>query len=186
MPNYAEAFYRELDRLTGRRADDGISKIETTRHRLPPVYVHFYRDFPSTDLLTAITIGVSLGMHGDEKGHAELVITVRSSDRAWGLGAAFLAEQARDQIALASGATLNMREPIARGSEMSAYVLGDSPPWAASPIYLRSSNGDRTVQFVTALPVYESELKRVRAEGPQGLVSSAAFDPYDVRREPVF
>ena len=180
--NYAAAFYGVLDELIGAK-DNGITQIDSTRPGLPAVFVHFYENFPTTGILTAVTLGVALGLHGDD-GHAELAVSVRSSDQSWGLGAGFLAERARDQVVLARRSTLNMREPISTESAMSAYLITDAPSWAPSPIELQTKDGRRTVCILNAIPIFDSELGRVRTDGPHFLTCAAGFEPLDTRRKP--
>jgi hypothetical protein len=56
MTNYADDYFAEIERLTG-RPEDGNSAIQSSRRGLPPVYVSYYRDWPVEGVLTAFTLG---------------------------------------------------------------------------------------------------------------------------------
>jgi hypothetical protein len=67
MTNYAEDYFAALERLIG-RPEDGGGGIESSRPGLPPVHILFYRDWPAEGVLSAFTLGVSLGSHVEELG----------------------------------------------------------------------------------------------------------------------
>src|SRR5262245_55939534 len=100
MGNFAEEYLDAIERLTG-RSEDGNQVIESSRPGLPAVTVLYFHDWPVDGVLSAFTLGVSLGSHVEQLGgHPELVVSLKTTDRQWGLALGVLAEEARDQAIL--------------------------------------------------------------------------------------
>ncbi len=182
MTNFAKDYLAAIDRLTG-RPEFGNATIESSRPELPPVFVSFYRDWPVNGVLSAFTMGVSVGAHVEALGaHPELVISLRTTDRTWGAGLGFASERARHQALLGIGSTLDLREPITSESAMSGFVLTQPHHRGGEEIRFRFE--DREVVILEAHPVLPSELliaRQNRAEFSARLSGAR----YAVNRIPV-
>jgi hypothetical protein len=77
---------------------------------------------------TALTYGLSLEEHSEWRhGKAELCISVRSADPAWGYAIGFLAAQRRGTCPFCYGDTLDFQERMSDESAMTAFVV--FAPW---------------------------------------------------------
>ena len=180
--NFAESYLAAIERLTG-RSENGNAIIESSRPGLPPVTVLFFNDWPVAGVLSAFTLGVSLGSHVEEiGGHPELVVSLETTDRRWALALGVLAEQARDQAMLSIGSTLDMPAPITDGSPMTGFMLTRPHHLDGADICFRVD--DRDVVILEAHPVLPSEL--VLARQSRAELSKRLFGArYDVNRAPI-
>lgn len=176
--NCAEELFQHLERLTGCSETERI-RIGTVPSELPAVYALFFPGFPGPGLLTSLTLGVGLGSHVDElASHVEIVTTLHTEDRAWGLAAAQLAEEAREQAVLAPGSTLSCDDPISEASEMSGFVLTYPHLWPRSATRFRCD--DRTVTLLEAHPLYPGELAAIRhcsRDRATAILEGPTYDP---------
>jgi hypothetical protein len=147
----ADKLLNHLDRLAGTEArfvrvsDDGAE---------PGMFVAIYQGFPTPEALTGFTIGLS-HFHPPQGAHKELTISMCAADDAWALACGYLAFQMRATCRFACGDTINFREPIAKSSAMSAFVV-------VHPLHITSQDcvvdlGVRRVEIVQLVPIYEQE-----------------------------
>ncbi len=180
MKSKARTFADHICAVLG--AQDAIRVLPATRAGLPPVCCFIFRDQPQSDLMTAVTYGLSLSDHGEwgtEK--PELIACVRSCDEEWGLAIAGFAERLRGEHSFASGSILMSPSPFSAESEISGFLLGDQqviPPGAES-IALAT----RSVRLREAYPIYECEAGFIGDIGPTAFLSRPGVDFRDVQRE---
>jgi len=176
----ADKLLNHFDRIAGseprfvRVSDDGAS---------PAMYVAIYRGFPEPEALTGFTFGLS-HFHPPGGAHKELTISLRDTDERWALACGFVAFQLRERCSFGCGSTINFREPIARSSPMSAFVV-------VHPRHVSSRDsvvdlGVRQVELAQLVPLYERERAWLSAGGDlrallEAYPGSASMNP---RRNP--
>lgn len=180
MREDAEAFIDALESLFGK--EDAIRKIESTKPGLPAVHCFFYKDLPEPGTLTTVTYGISEATHPDWKhGRPELIVSLHTSDEAWGLAAGFIGEAARGESSFCYGQTLNLGEAISEGSHMSAFLL-------FAPSFLEQEQAkiplpNTIVHLYGAYPLYPGEVALVRRIGLEKFWHLPGFDLYDIHRK---
>jgi hypothetical protein len=155
----ADKLLNHFDRIAGseprfvRVSDEGAS---------PALYVAIYRRFPEPEALTGFTVGLS-HFHPPGGGHKELTISMRDTDERWALARGFVAFQLRERCSFACGSTINFREPIARSSSMSAFVVVHPRHVSARDSVV--DLGVRQVELAQLVPLYERERVWLSAGG---------------------
>jgi hypothetical protein len=155
----AEKLLDHFDRIAGSEprfvqvSDAGVS---------PALYMAIYRGFPQPEAVTGFTVGLS-HFHPPGGAHKELTISMRDSDDAWALACGFVAFQLHESCPFTCGDTINFREPIAKSSSMSAFVVVH--PVHLSPRDMRVDLGMRQVELAQLVPLYEQERAWLSAGG---------------------
>jgi hypothetical protein len=155
----ADKLLNHFDRIAGseprfvRVSEEGAS---------PAMFVAIYRGFPEPEAATGFTVGLS-HFHPPGGAHKELTISMRDTDEVWALACGFLAFQLRERCRFECGDTINFREPIARSSSMSAFVV-------VHPRHVSSRDsvvdlGVRQVELAQLVPLYEQERAWLSAGG---------------------
>jgi hypothetical protein len=145
------------------------------------VFVFVYKDWPRPGLLTGFTLGLSEAEHPEWTGiKPELMISVESTDEAWGYAAAYVAEQLRGQCAFGLGETVNFRSCISEESEMDPFLV-------FSPACLSAEQqcipmGDQSIHISGLYPMYNSELPLYHEIGLERWSRLEGWDPFDVHR----
>jgi hypothetical protein len=116
--------------------------------------------------------------------HKELTISMLDNDDRWALACGFVAFKLREQCPFVCGDTINFREPIAKSSSMSAFVI-------VHPLHLSAPDavidlGVRQVELAQLVPIYEEERAWLKAGGDlqtflKAYAGAASMDP---RRKP--
>jgi hypothetical protein len=147
-----------------------------------PLYILFYENMPEKGMLTAVTCGLSDVKH--EKwiyGRPELIISLESSSKAWGLTLGYFAAQFRSKLPFSYGTLFTLDEPIAEESEMTGFVLFDQPILDSE--YAQINLPDRIVNFYGAYPVYREEINFIENNGLEAFWSNQELDIYSVKRK---
>jgi hypothetical protein len=177
----AEIYLERLDQLTGGREPE--YRMVPSTSALPPVAVMIYREFPEAGLTTAFTYGVSEAEYPDwTLARPELVSCVRTQDEAWAMALGAMAERYRGICSFHFGATFDMRKPISKESEMSAFLI--FAPSVIDPQFSRVRVGERLIDWIGAYPIHKSEIWLIEKIGVDRFWDSE-FDPYDVTRAPI-
>jgi hypothetical protein len=179
----AERYLAHLDRVSG-RVEPRFTRVASTQPGLHGVTVMSYDGVPEPGMLTAITYGLSLAEHPEWRdGKAELAISVRSLDPAWGLVVGHLAETLRGECPFAYGDTINLGEPVEPGSALDAFVVF-APAVLGREDYLGIDVGDALpVNIQGVYPIHQSERAFIHDQGLEAFWTRD-WDPYDVTRPP--
>ena len=91
---YAEDCFAAYERLIA-RPESRCGRVTEGQPAdgMPSVYAIFFDDWPVPGVLTAFTLGAGLGLHVQRlDAHVELVVSLATTDKRWGLAAAYLVE----------------------------------------------------------------------------------------------
>jgi Suppressor of fused protein (SUFU) len=155
----ADILLNHFDRIAGtkpqfvRVSDEGAT---------PAIHVAIYRGFPEPDGTTGFTVGLS-HFHPPNGSHKELTISMRDTDIAWALACGMVAFQLRERCPFSCGDTINFREPIAKSSALSAFMILHPRNIATADTVI--DLGRRTVEIVQLVPIYEEEQSWLRNGG---------------------
>jgi hypothetical protein len=123
MTSDAGTLLEHVERVLDQEASR-FHRLPTTRPDLGPIDVCFFEHCPTEGSLTATTFGLSLSNHSDWRlGRPELFISVDSTDPAWAMAIADIAEVNREVFAFTYGSVINLNQRISRDSGMSAFVI---------------------------------------------------------------
>jgi len=153
---------------------------------LPNLACMVYRDIPEAEHVTGVTYGLSEAVH--PRWHAarpELLISVRSSDMAWPLAVAELANQLRGCCPFGYGEVIDYGQRISDDSEMSAFLVFTPSILAPSAALGIDVGAEQPLNLVGMYPIYESERAALTVMGLEQFWKHPNFDRYDVRRTPV-
>jgi len=136
---------------------DGIAKSEPRLVRISHecgIYIAVYRGFPKQGAVTGFTFGLS---HSHPMGgaHKELTVSMCDDDNAWAIACGYVAVRLRERCPFVCGDTIDFGTPIAASSTMSAFVA--IHPRHISPANRVIDLGERRIELVQLLPLYESE-----------------------------
>ncbi|WFR85409.1 suppressor of fused domain protein [Arthrobacter sp. Y-9] len=181
MATRVERFLAHLDRLSG-GVEPRFFPVESTRPGLPGVTVIVYDDVPSPGMITAVTYGVSLADHPTWRfGKPELCISVTSEDLSWALALGHIAEVQRGDNPFHYGDTINFRESIDRGSDMTSFVIF-APAVLDRADYTGIDVGEsRPVNICGLYPIHDAERRYILSHGLEAFWK-LGWDPYDVKR----
>ncbi len=147
----------------------------------PPVTSITYADTPQKGYLTAFTYGLSLGDHPVWTfGKPELMISVKSNNIEWATAAAAVAFSMRGECPFSLGTTIDVGEPIASDSAMSAFFV-------FAPLILEQKSTivklSRYKLYINQLyPIYKGELDIIKAGGLEPFFKDERIDFADVTR----
>lgn len=162
-----EAYASRISELCGR--------AEQTWRRVgeeEPVWLGQFPGFPEADCLTGFTFGLSQVERPQWRfGRPELVVSVRSSDEVWGLGAAFAARRLRGECTFSYGQTIRFGERIHPSRPFDHYFL--FAPRAVELPRARIVLPDYVVNLVQAYPVHRDEVEAIARVGPSVFFQSS-------------
>lgn len=170
-----------MDHLTemfGR--ENELHKVETEDGK-SSVFVFFYENLPEEGTLTAVTLGLSEASHPDwVHGCPELIISLDTKNKQWGLSAAHFAAFYRGQAAFSYGETFTQLGPLTDESPMNGYFV-------FAPSFLDQEQStirlpDRTIHLAGLYPLYPEEIPLFRQIGLEAFWHRDGFDMYDIRR----
>lgn len=151
---------------------------------VPKASVMIYENVPEVGYITAITYGLSLVNHPDwTKGRPELCITVKSTDRNWGLVASYLATSLRGDCPFGYGQTINFSDKVSEDSEMDAFFVF-APAILKPEDYTEIDIGlDYKININGLYPMYADELETYDKIGFNKFWHHPNFDIHSVNRE---
>jgi hypothetical protein len=165
MKSDGEIYLDRLDRITGTKAT--FTKISQPEDQ-PAIHVAIYRGFPSRDLVTAFTIGLSLTPpSGATHWHPELVITMRSPDTVWALAMGELAYRLRGVCSFSPRETFDFGAEISPESRMSAFF--SDIPSVVSPSDACIAVSQFRIHLVQLYPIFACELAALRERGIENM-----------------
>ncbi|HYD43192.1 MAG TPA: suppressor of fused domain protein [Anaeromyxobacter sp.] len=180
MTSQATLYFEKIDALVGATGtyypigDAGDPQV---------VAVASYADVPEEGHTTSFTYGLSAAAHPQWKEtRPELIVSVRSTDAAWGLCIGDAIHRMRRQSAFPHGTVVDIGAPISDESPMSCFLVFDNS--------LLEEDDSRivlpgwTVRLSQAYPIHAAEARLVERLGVQRFFFDLDIDFYDVRRPP--
>ena len=160
--------------------------IESQIATLPNLACMVYRDLPESDHVTGVTYGLSEAVHPAWRSERpELTISVQSTDIAWPLAIAELANQLRGTCPFAYGDVIDYGERISEDTEMSAFLVFTPSILAPNAALGIDVGAELPLNLVGMYPIYDSERAVLGEIGLEQFWKHPSFDRYDVRRAPV-
>ena len=183
MSSPVEMYLAHLDAVSG-GIEPRFVPVESTKPGMKSVTAIIYSDVPEVGYITGLTYGLSLADHTDwTLGKPELCISVRSSDEAWPLAVAHMAETMRGDCPFQYGDTIGLGGPISSESNMTAFVVF-APGVLPRDDYEGIHVGEAHINIAGCYPIYESERQFIQEHGLEAFWE-LDWDPYDVARQPV-
>lgn len=162
-----------------------LKQLVSLRKDLPPVHYYIFKDYPDKNLTTFVTYGLSAMSHPNwHFGRPELILSVDSTNEAWGIALATLVNRFRGEKLFSNGSTYMLDMPIVSDSKMNGFVI-------FVPSFLSQDEAvfqlpDKTVFLSQAYPIYPGEGLMIEKLGFESFWSNKHFkDPYDVHRKDV-
>lgn len=177
MQETAEKYIQYLDTIFGVEPEFyPISDANT----YPPIHCLVYRDIPDKGYITGITCGLSFVDYGEWKlSRPELVISVESTDVAWALAAAHVADNARGKFGFHIGNTINFGDKIAEESEMTGFLVFFQSLLEKEWERIKLPGWDITL--IQLYPLYREELAIIDVKGFKWFIESNP-DTWNVKR----
>ena len=145
-----------------------------------------YENIPEPGHITGVTYGLSEVEHVDWRfARPELIISVKSTDIAWPLAVAEMANQLRGRCSFCYGAVINFGEKVSEESEMSAFFVF-APSILEKEDFLNIDvGGPQSITIAGMYPIYDSERASISKLGLERFWHHPNFDLYDIRRAEV-
>ena len=176
--NIAEEWIQELEKRFGEI--NYIHKIGCDDKSKPEIAVFFFHNLPD-NLLTSITFGLSNAQRDEWKfGKPELIVTLDTKDKAWGLSAGYFASSFFNEKTFQYGNLFTLDSPISQESDMSGYFI-----FAPSFLDQKQSTielSDRKIHLVSMYPIYQEEIELIKSKGLKYFWHMDGYDMYDVNR----
>lgn len=175
-----QEYKTSLDALVG---EEG-RYLQVKAEEQTPFWIVAYDSVPQYGSVTAFTFGISSIPHTSWKfGVPELVISIDSSDENWLSSLGALACSIRGKCPFSLGNVLRFGLPLSVESVMSAYFL--FWPTILEKDQQRLKIADRTINFIQAYPIYESEVDIIAKIGSERFFMLDGVDFSDISRQPV-
>ncbi len=160
--------------------------FESTIPGAPTVVSIVYRDVPEPAHITGITFGLSEVPHEEWRfGRPELMITVQSTDIAWPLAVADMANRLRGRCLFRYGEMIDFGAKISEESDMSAFFVF-APSILEKEDFLNVDvGGPQLLNIAGMYPIYDSECAVFGELGLERFWNHPNFNLYDVRRRRV-
>ena len=177
-----EKYLAWLDRLT-EGAEPVFHRVETAGGAAHQITVIVYHDVPERGMLTGLTYGLSLAGHPEwRQGRPELCISVTSEDERWALAVGYLASTLVHDCPFAYGDTINVGEPIAGDTAMTAFVVF-APAVLDREDFLNvldapdGAGPEDVVNIAGLYPIHDSERRFIHSHGLEAFWS-LDWDPF--------
>ena len=160
--------------------------IESKLPGSPNLACMVYRDIPEANHVTGVTYGLSEVAHPSwRSGKPELIISLESTDLAWPLAVAEMANQLRGRCPFGYGDVIDYGTPISQESEMSLFLVF-TPAILAPDVALGIDVGaEQPVNIAGMYPIYDSERAVLAEMGLERFWKQPNVDRYDVQRKPI-
>lgn len=147
----------------------------------PRMLIFYFADFPAKGMLTAVTAGLSNASHPDwVHGKPELSFTLKTTDRGWGKGAAYLAQEFFDKRSFAYQSCFALHMPMSGDSAMNGCFV--YRPQFMDKDQVKFELQDRTIYLAGLFPMYDEEIAMYEAKGLKAFWNTPGFHPYDPTR----
>jgi hypothetical protein len=145
-----------------------------------------YRDIPEADHVTGVTYGLSEVPHPRwHSSRPELIISVQSTDTAWPLACAEMANRLRGSCPFGYGDVADFGAKIADGSELSAFLVFTPSILAPDRALGIDIGGEQPINLAGMHPIYDSERAVLAELGLERFWKHPNFDRYRVDRPAV-
>jgi len=176
-----EKFLEHLDAVF--QSEPEFFPIESLNPDLPKLACMVYRDVPEADHVTGVTYGLSEANHPSWRlGKPELIISVQSTDVAWPLAVAQMANQLRGQCPFNYGDVIDFGAEISEESKMSAFFVFAPAILQASAFLGIDVGGRLPINLAGMYPFYASERPLLAEMGLEQFLHQPDLDLYDVHR----
>ncbi len=180
MINIAEEYLNLLDENAG---DDGKIFGITDKNEKPQLFVVIYNDLPEPNQTTSYSYGLSTVNHKEWKySRPELIISVHSMDKSWGLAMGETIKQARFDSTFEYGSIFDFGEQISDDSEMSAFIIFANSLYDEGDVLELT---DRKIRFSQLYPIYREEIDTIKKIGVEQFFSTSEIDFYDIKRKKI-
>ena len=177
-------FLEHLDAIF--KAEPEFFPFESKIPGAPNLACMVYRDIPEADHVTGVTYGLSEVVHpGWRSARPELIISVQSTDSAWPLAVAQMANQLRGACPFGYGDVIDFGKNISEESEMSGFLVFTPAILAPNTALGIDVGAEQPVNLSGMYPIYESEHAVLAEMGLERFWNDPNFDRYDVHRAPV-
>lgn len=177
-------FLEHLDSVF--QAEPKFFPFESKIPGAPKVVAMVYRDVPEPEHITGVTYGLSEVTHADWRlGRPELIISVKSTDIAWPLAVAEMANQLRGRCPFCYGDVINFGETVSDESDMSAFFVFAPSILVRDDFLNIDVGGPQPINIAGMYPIYDSERATLAELGLERFWQHPNFDLYDVRRPKV-
>ena len=177
-------FLERLDAIF--KVEPEFFPLESKLAGAPNLACMVYRDIPEANHITGVTFGLSeVDLPAWRSSRPELIISVQSTDAAWPLAVAEMANQLRGHCPFGYGDVIDYGRPISEESEMSGFLVFTPAilsPHAALDIDV---GAERPINIAGMYPIYASEGALLAEMGLQKFWEHPNLDRYDVHRAPV-
>jgi hypothetical protein len=147
-----------------------------------PLWMLVFDDTPEVGSLTAFTFGISSVKHPDwVHGCPEIVITVESKNDDWAISLGAVASSLRGDCPFSLGNSLNFGKPLTDSTRMSRYLL--FWPTILDRTQSQILMSDRTINFVQAYPIYDSEAEIIGIIGAEKFFLTPNLEFSEVERQ---
>jgi len=180
MSRDSAAYFDAIDAIAG---GTGHFYRITERDESRVVAVVAYDDVPESGHCTAFSYGLSSAEHSEWlNGRPELLISVGSTDHAWGLCMGEIIRANRDSMLFSQGTVLHFRQEVSAESKMTSFLVHVCTLLDGTDAKL--SLPSREVNFSQLYPIHECEAAVIAQTGVDRFFWELGIDFYDVRRSP--
>jgi hypothetical protein len=160
--------------------------LESTIRGAPQVVCMAYPEVPEPGHITGVTYGLSEVPHPEWRfGRPELVISVASTDVAWPLAIAEMADQLRGRCPFCYGNVIDFGAQVSDESEMSAFFVFTPSILEKSDFLDIDVGGDKPLNLAGMYPIYDSERAVFVELGLERFWHHPSFELYNVKRPKV-
>ncbi len=148
----------------------------------PIIHVFYFDDLPEIGYSTAVTCGLSNANHPEWKiTKPELMVSLESRDRSWGLGIAYFASAFFNEKRFRYGDVFEINDPISPESSMNGFLVF-APPFSTQEDFTFNLS-DRKVSLVGMYPIYNKEIEFYGKVGLKEFWHTDGFEIYNPKRK---
>jgi hypothetical protein len=179
-PDFGKEWLDALEEKFGSVSD--VNEIQSDGK--PKIQVFYFDNLPEEGCLTAVTCGLSNASYPDWKlTKPELMVSLESNDRSWGLGIAYFASAFFNEKPFRYGDVFKVDDPISPESLMNGFLVF-APPFSTQKDFTFELS-DRKISLVGMYPIYEKEIAFYDQIGLEEFWHSEGFEIYDPKRKVV-
>jgi hypothetical protein len=179
--NDREIYFSHLTSITGNPKPE-VHRVGARDEPSDNVTILVYRDWPTVEMTSAFTFGLSHATHPDWKhGRAELTISMESNNDSWPEAIGRMVSELRGRCPFTFGETINYGKPISTESAMSAFLV-------FAPIHLTKREAQVRLKEYNCIikavyPLFEEELGLLERLGLEAFWKQPGWDITSPHRE---
>jgi hypothetical protein len=179
MKRNVERFLEHIESIFG--IDYTIKRFEATDGG-PPIHLFTYKGIPEEEMTTMITYGLSEGNHPEWiGGKPELILSLETSDPAWGMALGYLVSERREIKRFSYGDKFTFTEPISVESEMAGFFVFS--PSILDKEAKEIKTGEKSIFLTGMYPIYLEEALLIEEKGLKEFWFTPGYDLYKVDRK---